>query len=169
LRPAVAIAWSSGPSRGLPHGSAIAANWSLPCIFGKSFRWTRFDSERIRRFVSVRIVRPLFSGNSMVRAIPSKSHPRISFCVSHVPSSTSFFTETAGPIELLVISGGGKWKSCWEGHRGPIYVHHDVLHRLWCHDVVSVKTFPVQYLELFPLPRRKMVEIRPSPSRGLRG
>jgi hypothetical protein len=44
----------------------------------------------------------------MVHAIPSKSHPRISFRVSHIPSLTSFFTETAGPIELLVISGGGK-------------------------------------------------------------
>jgi hypothetical protein len=108
FRPAVAIAWLSGLCRGLPHGIAIAANWSLPCTFWKSFRLTRFDFSRIRCFVSVRIVWPLFSGNSMVRAIPSKSHPRISFRVSHVPSSTSFFTETAGLIELLVISGGGK-------------------------------------------------------------
>ena len=104
---AVAIARSSGPSNGFPHGIAIDANCSLPWTFWNAFSSTLFEVDRIKRLVSVRIVRPLFSGSSIVREMPSKSQPRISLRVSHVPSAMSFFTETGGPSGLLVISGGG--------------------------------------------------------------
>jgi hypothetical protein len=185
LHPAVAIAWLSGPSRGLPHGIAITANWSLPCTIWKSFWLTRFDFSRIRRFVSVRMVRPLFSGHSLVRAIPSKSHPRISFRVSHVPSSTSFFTETAGPIELLVISGGGKTLeialSMVLEHRSrwSLFVLRIRPMKSSMYNSSTLKNFRLSFSEdgslagrgtvVLPMPRRKMVEIRPTPSGVLQG
>ena len=93
---------------GLPLGIATAANCSFPCTFWNVTRGIRLAVVLRIRLVSVQMVLALLAGRSIVRAMPSKSQPRISFLVSHVPSATSFLTETGGPMVLLVISGGEK-------------------------------------------------------------
>ena len=103
---ALAMTTSIGPKSGLPMGNAIDANWSLPCSLRS--RWSEMVFSLLMALSSVRILSHLVVGSSMVNAMPSSTHPRISFLVSHVPSAISFFKLIGGPMLLPVVAGEGK-------------------------------------------------------------
>ena len=57
---------------------------------------------------SVIMLSHLAGGSWIVRWMPLRTQPKISYLVSHAPSSSNFFGEMAGPMTLPVTLGGGK-------------------------------------------------------------
>ena len=78
---ACANMWSAGPIGARPQGRAVEANWSLPWSNSKVFVCVVVAEQtewRSRRMVSC-----FLEGSQKVLLMLSKSHPRISFAVSH--------------------------------------------------------------------------------------
>jgi len=102
-----------GDSNPLPLGMPMAACVRRP--------WMRCRSRTraLGRRISARrscVSDVIFSlGSVIVRASPSKSHPRISFCVAHSPSPCANFLSAIGSSlwDLVMAAGGKMWCIAW--------------------------------------------------------
>ena len=105
------MAWWIGEKRPLPPGRPSDACWIFPAICWKSFSGTFLC---FNMFLICLLMASAFpSGSSIVKASPSKIHPKISFLVVNNPSSClSFFSEIGSPPAWPVMLGGGRLRGC---------------------------------------------------------